>query len=116
MIRTVTCLVVECDDCGTVNYDDDGSGTPHYNTIEEARKYLDDWTFTDRQVCPGCATKVLCEATGHDWGEWLACRWTNPQHPLREHVCEERRYCDRHHCGVVERRIQAVPSEHEVAA
>lgn len=35
MIRTVTCLVVECDGCGTTTYDgddDDSPGTPHFGT------------------------------------------------------------------------------------
>jgi hypothetical protein len=116
VIRTVTCLVVVCDGCGTDDDADDGR-VPHFDTIEDARKYLDGWTFTDRHLCPRCAAKVLCEAAGHDWGEgWRPCSYVRVGQPLREHICVERRGCWRDHCDVYETRVQAVPSEHEAVA
>lgn len=121
MIRTVTCLVIACDGCGTTRYDgndDNDPGVPHFDAAEEAREYLDSWTFTDRDLCPRCVAKVLCEAAGHDWGEpaWRQCRHVRPGQPMREHLCMEQRSCWRDHCDAHEVRVQAVPSEHEAAA
>jgi hypothetical protein len=121
VIRTVTCLVVVCDGCGTTRYDgndEDDPGVLHFETVEAAREALDGWTFTDRHLCPRCVTRVLCEAAGHDWGEdgWRRCWYVRSGQPLREHVCMEQRTCWRDHCDVTETRVQAVPSEHEAVA
>jgi hypothetical protein len=73
-LKTITCIEPACDDCGSECWDDSDYGTPHFKTTEDA---LDDlvkhyeWTITDdTQLCRHCTTKRLCEAEGHEWGEW----------------------------------------------
>lgn len=87
MIQNRTCIEITCDDCEDDCWED---GTPHFESLEQARKYVnDEWLLTeDEQVCSRCVAARACAAEGHVWGEWK--QW--PKDTL-----EVVRFCDR--CG-----------------
>ena len=99
--KTTTCVVVDCDDCGSAVWDDnDEYGTPHWSSLEVALKELGEhysWAITEptKQVCQRCGEKRDCAATGHQWSEWWHSRVV--EDPIREY-----RRC--HHCGRAETR------------
>ncbi|MFF0821178.1 hypothetical protein ACFYUR_12405 [Micromonospora haikouensis] len=92
--KTKTCFEIVCDGGCDNPWDDDG--TPHFDTEAEAATYAKSagWSvFDGRALCPSCLSKVTCERTGHQWGDWFArdhhgiayrTRWCNR--------CDERGY------------------------
>lgn len=118
-VTTTTCIVVKCGECGDGWQHDDEYGTPHFDSIEDARKALlgnaDDgdnlgWTVTGwgdgaRWLDRYCAAKVACEAAGgHQWGEWRGCL-CNRAVDHGTGLTKQFRYCERSdYCGAREER------------
>lgn len=103
--RTVTCLVVACDVCGTEDGDpngDYGGGTPHFSSVEEAAEF---WRHTgwivvgDRFVCSQCAANEECARMGHT-GDWRSV--------VREDYVGSLRWCDT--CNTTETDPPYVPA------
>lgn len=72
-IRTETCFVIDCADCGTDCWDDEG--TPHFTSEEALRESVVkhyDWTLDKhgRALCRHCTAKADCEREGHLYSEW----------------------------------------------
>ena len=102
MIRTITCLIVACDDCTTEWWeapDGDSYDGPHWGSVEEALDEMsededrDGWRFlgTVEQfragqgtaLCPGCYARRICGEVGeHAFGPPIDCRCggTTPAH------------------------------------
>lgn len=105
MIRTVTCVLVECDDCSTaLGEEADGYGyTLHFDNHDAALRQLTDqgWTVTENGHirCPRCSAKVLCGNLGHSWGPWCCCHCNGliPDHAT--HGCPLIRGCQQ--CGFI---------------
>jgi hypothetical protein len=88
--RTVTCIVVSCDMCGTEEGagDNDG-GVPHFTDLAEAVEFWrrSDWIVVgERFVCSTCAAGEECARMGHTWGGWIPT--------VRENYVGQFRYCD----------------------
>lgn len=77
-VRTITCIEVSCQDCGGCGLgDDDYCYTPHFPSLDEARKTLleANWTWPDDGPrCGECSRRAACRAEGHAMGEWIDCR------------------------------------------
>lgn len=107
-IRTHTCVIVECNGCGTDWWDDGENYVVHYDT--EARA-LDDvvenleWRVTEdgQHWCPRCAARKDCERNGHLMSSWQTC-WCKYDATAGEPTCGHLwRRCE--HCnGAYERR------------
>ena len=90
-VHVQTCVWIECAQCGTDSYDDEG--TPHFTTEAEARVLLlgEDgrgWTqrADGRLLCSNCSRRADCVEDGHDMGEWVThaadpeIEWRDCQH------------------------------------
>jgi hypothetical protein len=64
-----SCVTAVCDSCGD-GWED---GPWHFGSAAEALNYLrrGEWLVTDGLLlCPDCALRADCEATGHQYSEW----------------------------------------------
>lgn len=102
-VEHVSCVVIRCDRCNEPPHTYEDVGTAHYDTVEDARKWLveenrDEPEFLwandgDEWLCPDCVAERACEeAGGHDWGEWTV------------YASNSHRACRRGHCLKSERR------------
>ncbi len=116
-VRTISCVVVDCDGCGDGWESEDGRW--HYGTEEEARLALTgdlEWevTATGAWLCRSCTVRRACKELGHEFGSWWACRCQGrilwPGHGDPDCVWQVR-MCDR--CGGSE---QQRADKHVVAA
>jgi hypothetical protein len=109
MIRTVTCVVVECDDCKDAYWENgDFGGIPHWKTVEEAIQEMagdgdaedpDEyaWVFLDggHVVCPYCWTARICAAEGHEFLPPMPCRCQGRNAEHAENGCPDWQLCGR---------------------
>ncbi len=115
-LRTVTCVVACCDECGD-GWQDEEFGAPHFASEEQARRILTGemgWEATPAGGlrCRPCAAERACAEHGHVWEAWWVCRCAGriqePGHS--EQGCAwQVRYCER--CGEGEHRcVEGVPA------
>jgi hypothetical protein len=69
-LREVTCIVVQCSNCGAGPTSDDDDGyTPHFAGRAQAQEILTEqyeWRITGKQwLCRACAEKADCARLGH---------------------------------------------------
>lgn len=87
------CITVECDGgCRGGGYEEEGPY--HFADRDAAIAWCrtNDWVITDaQQLCPDCARKADCQATGHQWDD----HWLDHEH---RGVTWRTRLCD--HCCV----------------
>lgn len=72
-IRTATCYLIDCSDCGSDCWED---YEVHFISEEELRRVLTtrhEWTFEKhgRVLCRHCTEKADCARDGHQYGEWI---------------------------------------------
>ena len=72
-IRTTTCYLIDCSDCGEDCWED---YTVHFSSEEELRQVLTKsygWTFEKhgRALCSTCTERADCARDGHQLGEWI---------------------------------------------
>jgi hypothetical protein len=103
-------LMVVCDACADRGDGRDG-GIPLFDTIEQARAYLDGWQVSDdgQATCDQCLARQVCTQQGHDWDDWqdCACGGLLTQHQAAG--CDQHRWCLR--CGQWQRRDPTTPTE-----
>ena len=103
-VTLLRCLLITCNTCGDPGEDGD-AGVPHFETIEQARDYLDDWEISPDAgmvTCEGCVARRVCAEQGHDPGEWVDCRCGGRIAEHRARGCDQFRHCTR--CGDLELR------------
>ena len=111
MLQTQTCVIARCDECGHSPLDPDLPYDPgavrHWPTEDTALATVtaEGWQAEGSDLrCPDCAAVAVCEADGHDFGEWVRCPCPGARPGHRsgpDRHCERRyRYCDR--CDLAE--------------
>lgn len=75
MIRTVTCVTVQCDECHEGPEFDDGGGEVHFPTYADAVKTLSSWCLQPNgdATCGTCVRDRECAEMGHLYEDWRDC-------------------------------------------
>lgn len=71
--RVITCVVLDCDGCGTRYGEHENGPTFHYGDVVEAyRAARGDhwWAEGHHVVCDRCLRVAACALLGHQWSEW----------------------------------------------
>lgn len=106
MITQRLFLMLVCDACDDRGDDGDG-GIPLFDTIEQARGYLDGWRIDQdgQATCDQCLARQVCATRGHDWDDWQVCSCGGLIDRHRQAGCDQHRWCQR--CGEWQRRDPA---------
>ena len=90
MIQPVSCFTLTCD--GREGCDPWQEGAWHFDSAEAVLEYArsNGWLVAgNRTLCPDCARRADCAATGHRFGEWHEREMRGV--PYRTRTCE---HCD----------------------